>query len=73
MIKNYILLVILCFGNQLYAQEMESKISDTLQRKNYDYLFECIEATAEDKIKQAYYLQYFLNKAKTDKNSKIFG
>ncbi|WKL50447.1 AraC family transcriptional regulator [Flavobacterium pectinovorum] len=49
---------------------MESKISDTLQRKNYDYLFECIEATAEDKIKQAYYLQYFLNKAKTDKNSK---
>ncbi|WP_291285281.1 AraC family transcriptional regulator [Flavobacterium sp.] len=70
MIKNYILLVILCFGNQLYAQEMESKISDTLQRKNYDYLFECIEATAEDKIKQAYYLQYFLNKAKTDKNSK---
>lgn len=70
MIKNYILLVILCFGNQLYAQEMESKISDTLQRKNYDYLFERIEATAEDKIKQAYYLQYFLNKAKTDKNSK---
>nr|WP_315246625.1 AraC family transcriptional regulator [uncultured Flavobacterium sp.] len=70
MIKNYILLVILCFGNQLYTQEMESKISDTLQRKNYDYLFERIEATAEDKIKQAYYLQYFLNKAKTDKNSK---
>ncbi|MGO4770883.1 tetratricopeptide repeat protein [Flavobacterium sp. W22_SRS_FK3] len=70
MIKNYILLVIICFGNQLYAQEMESKISDTLQRKNYDYLFECIEATAEDKIKQAYYLQYFLSKAKTDKNSK---
>lgn len=70
MIKNYILLAILCFGNQLYAQEMESKISDTLQRKNYDYLFERIEATAEDKIKQAYYLQYFLNKAKTDKNSK---
>ncbi|SHM51693.1 AraC family transcriptional regulator [Flavobacterium saccharophilum] len=69
MIKNYILLVILCAGNQLYAQEMESKISDTLQRKNYDYLFERIEATAEDKIKQAYYLQYFLNKAKTDKNS----
>ncbi|SHH08986.1 AraC-type DNA-binding protein [Flavobacterium johnsoniae] len=70
MIKNYILLVILCFENQMYAQEMESKISDTLQRKNYDYLFECIEAAAEDKIKQAYYLQYFLNKAKTDKNSK---
>jgi AraC-like DNA-binding protein len=68
MIKNYILLVILCFGNQLYAQEMESEIFDTLKRKSYDYLFECIEATTEDKVKQAYYLKYFLNKAKTDKN-----
>ncbi|MEO8255122.1 MAG: AraC family transcriptional regulator [Flavobacterium sp.] len=69
MIRNYIILVILCFGDQLHAQEIESKISDTLQRKNYDYLFECIEATAEDKIKQAHYLQYFLEKAKTEKNS----
>lgn len=69
MIKNYILLVILCFENQLYAQEMESKISDTLQRKNYDYIFERIEATADDKVKQTHYLQYFLNKAKREKNS----
>jgi AraC-like DNA-binding protein len=69
MIKNYIFLVIFCFGNQLYAQEMESKISDTLKRKNYDYLFERIEATAADKVKQACYLKYFLNKAKADKNS----
>ena len=70
MIKNYILLVILFFGHQLYAQEMESKIFDTLKRKSYDYLFERIEATAEDKANQAYYLKYFLNKAKTDKNFK---
>ncbi|TEB41635.1 AraC family transcriptional regulator, partial [Flavobacterium circumlabens] len=55
--------------NQLYAQKMESKISDTLQRKSYDYLFERIEATAKDKAKQAHYLQYFLNKAKIDQNS----
>lgn len=68
MIKNYILLVILCFGNQLYAQEMESEILDTLKRKSYDYLFERIEATAENKVNQAYYLKYFLNKAKKDKN-----
>lgn len=68
MIKNYILLVILCFGNQLYAQEMESEIFDTLKRKSYDYLFERIEATAENKVNQAYYLKYFLNKAKKDKN-----
>lgn len=70
MIKNYILLVILFFGHQLYAQEMESKIIDTLKRKSYDYLFERIEATAENKANQAYYLKYFLNKAKTDKNFK---
>jgi AraC-like DNA-binding protein len=68
MIKNYILLVILCFGNQLNAQEMESKIFDTLKRKSYDYLFERIEATADKKVNQAYYLKYFLNKAKKDKN-----
>ncbi|WP_244911931.1 AraC family transcriptional regulator [Flavobacterium araucananum] len=55
--------------NQLYAQKIESKISDTLQRKSYDYLFGRIEATAEDKAKQAHYLQYFLNKAKIDQNS----
>lgn len=70
MIKNYILLVILCFGNQLYSQEMESKIFDTLKRKSYDYLFERIEATVEDKANQTYYLKYFLNKAKRNKNFK---
>ncbi|RUT68500.1 AraC family transcriptional regulator [Flavobacterium cupreum] len=69
MIKRYIIVVVLCLMNQLYAQKMESKISDTLQRKSYDYLFERIEATAKDKAKQAHYLQYFLNKAKIDQNS----
>ncbi|OXG09656.1 tetratricopeptide repeat protein [Flavobacterium araucananum] len=69
MIKRYIIVVALCLMNQLYAQKIESKISDTLQRKSYDYLFGRIEATAEDKAKQAHYLQYFLNKAKIDQNS----
>lgn len=69
MIKNYILLVILCVGDQLNAQEIELKIFDTLKRKSYDYIFERIEVTADDKVKQAHYLQYFLNKAKREKNS----
>tara|TARA_R110000868_G_scaffold284033_1_gene544525 strand:+ start:1391 stop:3085 length:1695 start_codon:yes stop_codon:yes gene_type:complete len=68
MIKIYIAFVILCFGNQICAQATTSKITDTLKGKNYDYLFERIEATAEDNLKQGLYLKYFLNKAKTDKN-----
>lgn len=68
MIKSYLVFVILCFGNQIYAQATTSKITDTLKGKNYDYLFEQIEATAKDNLKQGLYLKYFLNKAKTDKN-----
>ena len=68
MIKSYLVFVILCFGNQIYAQATTSKITDTLKGKNYDYLFERIESTAEDNLKQGLYLKYFLNKAKTDKN-----
>ncbi|MFH7017378.1 AraC family transcriptional regulator [Flavobacterium sp. FlaQc-47] len=67
-IKKYILLVILCLIEQIYAQEMGSKGSDTLQKKDYDYLFERIETLADDKLKQLYYLQYFLRKAKREKN-----
>jgi AraC-like DNA-binding protein len=68
MIKSYIVFIILCFGDQLCAQATESKIADTLKGKNYDNLFERIEATVEDNVKQGFYLKYFLNKAKTDKN-----
>ncbi|MCI9843630.1 AraC family transcriptional regulator [Flavobacterium pectinovorum] len=68
-IKKYILIIILCLIDQIYPQEIKSKISDTLNRKDYDYLFERIEDAADDKIKQLYYLQYFLNKAKREKNS----
>jgi len=68
MIKNYLLLVFLCFGARVYAYDVDPEISDTLQSRDYDYLFERIEATVENKSKQAYYLKYFLNKANTEKN-----
>ena len=69
MIKNYLLLVFLCFGVQFYANNLHQEISDTLQSKSYDYLFERIEAEAEDKSKQAYYLKYFLDKANSEGNA----
>lgn len=68
MINNYLLLVFLCFGARVYAYDVHPEISDTLQSRDYDYLFERIEATVENKSKQAYYLKYFLNKANTEKN-----
>lgn len=70
MIKKYLLIVFLCFGIQFYAQNRNSASTDTLQKKNYEYLFERIEATEEDGVKQKLYLEYFLNKAKAGKNSK---
>lgn len=69
MIKKYLLIVFLCFGIQFYAQSRNSASTDTLQNKNYEYLFERIEATQEDGVKQKLYLEYFLNKAKAGKNS----
>jgi AraC-like DNA-binding protein len=69
MIKKYLLIVFLCFGIQFYAQNRNSDNTDTLQKKNYEYLFERIEATQEDGAKQKFYLEYFLNKAKGGKNS----
>lgn len=69
MIKKYLLLAFLCYGGQFYAQNSQSISSDTLQGKDYDYLFDRIEATAEDKVAQAHYLYYFLHKAKSESNS----
>lgn len=69
MIKKYLLLIFLCFGTQLNAQDLDSKVMDTLQKKSYDYLFERIEAAQENRLKQELYLKYFLDKSKTEKNS----
>jgi AraC-like DNA-binding protein len=69
MIKKYLLIIFICFGIHLYAQNRNSASTDTLQNKNYEYLFERIEATEDDSVKQKLYLEYFLSKAKAGKNS----
>lgn len=69
MSRKYIIFAVLCMADLFYGQQKESKISDTLQKKNYDYLFGRIEASDERPQLQAYYLQYFLKKAKAESNS----
>lgn len=68
MLKKYLLFAILCLTELLYAQQADSKLEDTLQGRNYDYLFERIEATGKKVIQQRQYLKYFLKKAKAEKN-----
>ena len=68
MIKKHLFLLFLCLGYQAYAQESAFKIPDTLQSKDYDYLFERVKALEDGSVKQALYLQSFLHKAKSEKN-----
>jgi AraC-like DNA-binding protein len=70
MIKKYLLILSLCLGGTVYTQESAFTIPDTLRSKNYDYLFERIYALENDRAKQSLYLQSFLHKAKSEKNSK---
>jgi AraC-like DNA-binding protein len=69
MIRKYLFLLSLCLGDQICAQEIHFKIPDSLQNKNYDYLFDRIEESENDSIKQSLYLKSFLVKSKTEKNS----
>ena len=69
MIKKYLFLLSLCWGDQICAQEIHFKIPDTIRNKDYDYLFERIEESENDQVKQSLYLQSFLSKAKSEKNS----
>jgi AraC-like DNA-binding protein len=69
MIKKYLLILSLCLGDQIYAQEIHFKIPDTIRNKNYDYLFERIKESENDRVKQSLYLRSFLFKAKSEKNS----
>ncbi|TRX32567.1 tetratricopeptide repeat protein [Flavobacterium sp. ZT3R18] len=69
MIKKYLILLSLYFVNTVYAQEIEFKIPDSLRSKNYDYLFDRIEALKDNRAKQSLYLKSFLYKAKAEKNS----
>ncbi|MDX6187838.1 helix-turn-helix domain-containing protein [Flavobacterium sp. Fl-318] len=61
-------MLFLCLGNQISAQNGVVKIPDTLQLKDYDYLFDRIEQLESDSIKQSLYLKSFLFKAKKEKN-----
>ena len=69
MIKKYLLLATLCLGNSIFGQKAIFRIPDTLQNKDYDYLFERIEESENEHIKQSLYLKSFLFKAKSEKNS----
>ncbi|RTY78833.1 AraC family transcriptional regulator [Flavobacterium sp. LS1P28] len=69
MIKKYLFLLSLCWGDQICAQEIHFKIPDTIRNKDYDYLFERIKESENDQVKQSLYLQSFLSKAKSEKNS----
>lgn len=69
MIKKYLFLLSLCWGDQICAQEIHFKIPDTIRNKDYDYLFERIKESENDPVKESLYLQSFLSKAKSEKNS----
>ncbi|MFV8334662.1 tetratricopeptide repeat protein [Flavobacterium sp. RSP29] len=69
MIKKYLLILSLCLGDQVCAQEIHFKIPDTIRHKDYDYLFERIKESENDPVKESLYLQSFLSKAKSEKNS----
>ncbi|MBC5862855.1 AraC family transcriptional regulator [Flavobacterium turcicum] len=69
MIKKKLLIVTLCIVKFTYAQEIKFQIPDSLQNKDFDYLFEQIESSQQDEKKQALYLNSFLYKAKAEKNA----
>ncbi|PWA10490.1 AraC family transcriptional regulator [Flavobacterium laiguense] len=68
MIKKYLLILSLCLGDQICAQEIHFKIPDTLRNKDYDYLFKRIEESENDSSKQSLYLRFYLVKSKSEKN-----
>lgn len=68
MIRKYLFLLSLCWVDQICAQEINFKVPDTLLNKDYDYLFERIEESDKDSIKQSLYLKSFLAKSKAEKN-----
>lgn len=69
MIIKYLFLLSLCWGDQICAQEIHFKIPDTIRNKDYDYFFERIKESENDPVKESLYLQSFLSKAKSEKNS----
>lgn len=69
MIKKYLLLLFLCSGKAIFAQQNSFIIPDTLRNKSYDYLFERVEDLEKNKVRQSLYLKSFLSKALFEKNT----
>lgn len=68
--KKYLLTAVLFLGHSVFGQESILKTLDTLRNKDYDYLFDRIEESENKHADKSMYLQYFLSKAKSEKNSK---
>jgi AraC-like DNA-binding protein len=68
---NKKILLIICFFliPKLFAQKKVFIIPDTIQDKDYEYLFQRIEDLQGDSKTQLLYLKSFLNKAKSENNS----
>ncbi|SHH92974.1 AraC-type DNA-binding protein [Flavobacterium sp. CF108] len=69
MIKTLYLIIYLSLAVNLYGQKTAIQIPDTIQNKDYDYLFQRIEDSHKNSKIQALYLKSFLYKAKSEENS----
>lgn len=65
---KYLLVISLCCTSYVNAQKHISGIPDSLQNKDFDYLFDCIEKPNSTKENRSLYLKAFLNKAKLENN-----
>jgi AraC-like DNA-binding protein/tetratricopeptide (TPR) repeat protein len=68
-IKNLFLVIGVFLTLQNYSQKKSFDIPDSIQNKNYEYLFQRIEDSQKNSTLQDLYLQTFLNKAKSENNS----
>ncbi|RKR05168.1 YesN/AraC family two-component response regulator [Flavobacterium sp. 90] len=69
MTKRLSLLIYLFLAYNLYSQKTAVAIPDTIQNKDYDYLFERIEDSQNNSKIQSLYLKSFLYKAKSEENT----
>lgn len=69
MIRTYFLIRLLLGGGQIFASNIDAKVKDSLQSRDYNYLLKRIQHSKEDNQQQATYLDYFLSKAKLENNS----
>lgn len=68
MIRSFFIIITVFLTLHLSAQKNTFIIPDTLEKKDYDYLFERIEESPRNSKTQILYLKSFLWKAKTENN-----